>query len=58
MSKKIFNLVTGIVTGIEAISIALVTFFNPSCAIAVNTAIPIVGTAILSVCKLFVKEDK
>lgn len=34
MSKKVYNLITGIVTGVEAI----------------------VGTAVLAVCKLFVKE--
>lgn len=57
MSKKVYNLITGIVTGVEAISIALVTFFNPACAVAVNAAIPIAGTAILAICKLFVKDE-
>lgn len=56
MSKKVFNLITGIVTGIETISVALVTFFDPAYAVAINGAIPIVGTAIIAVCKLFVKE--
>ena len=57
MTKKVFNLITAVVTGVETISIGLVTFFNPGCAVAVNAAIPIVGTAVIAVCKLFVKEE-
>lgn len=57
MTKKVLNLITGIVTGVESISIALVTFFGPGYATAINAAIPIVGTAIVAVCKLFVKDE-
>ena len=56
MSKKVYNLITGIVTGVEAIGVEVVTFINPPAAVAINAAIPIVGTAALAVCKLFVKE--
>lgn len=56
MSKKVYNLITGIVTGLEAIGVAVITFINPPAAVAINAAIPIVGTATLAVCKLFVKE--
>ena len=45
MSKKVYNLITGIVTGVEAIGVAVVTFINPPAAVAINAAIPIVGTA-------------
>ncbi|MCQ2082534.1 MAG: hypothetical protein MJ181_10020 [Treponema sp.] len=57
MTNKVFNLITGIVTGIETISVAFVTFFQPAYAVAINAAIPIVGTAIIAVCKLFVKDE-
>jgi hypothetical protein len=58
MSKKVFNLITGIVTGIETISVAVVTYINPAYAVAINAAIPIVGSAIIAVCKLFTKEEE
>ena len=56
MSKKVYNLITGIVTGVEAIGVAVITFIDLPAAVAINAAIPIVGTAVLAVCKLFVKE--
>lgn len=56
MSKKVYNLIIGIATGVESISVAVITFINPPAAVAINAAIPIVGTAVLAVCKLFVKE--
>lgn len=58
MSKKVFNLITALVTGAETISIGLVTFFAPACAVPVNAAIPIIGAAIIAVCKLFVKDEQ
>lgn len=56
MKAKTFNLITGIVTGAESIGIAVVTFVSPSHAVAINAAIPIAGTAILAICKLFVED--
>ena len=56
MSKKVFNLVSGVITGVEAIAIAVVTFVAPPCMVAINAAIPIVGNYIIAVCKLFVKD--
>ena len=45
MSKKTFNLITGIIGGVEVIAIAVVTFINPQYAVAINSSIGIVGTA-------------
>lgn len=56
MSKKVYNLIIGIATGVESISVAVITFINPPAAVAINAAIPITITAALAVCKLFVKE--
>lgn len=56
MSKKVYNLIIGIATGVESISVAVITFINPPAAVAINAAIPIAITAALAVCKLFVKE--
>ena len=55
MSKKTYNLITGIIGGIEVIAIAIVTFINPSYAVAINASIGIVGTAAIEVCGQFVK---
>lgn len=58
MSKKTFNLIVGIIGGIEVIAIAVVTFINPQYAVAINSSIGIVGTASIEVCNQFVKADK
>lgn len=57
MSKKVYNLVTGIVGGVEVIAIAVVTFVNPAYAVAINASIGIVGTAAIEVCGQFVKAE-
>lgn len=57
MSKKVYNLVTGIVGGVEVIAIAVVTFVNPAYAVAINASIGIVGTAAIEVCNQFVKSE-
>lgn len=59
MSKKVYNLVLGCTTGVESIAEAICAFAIPDLFIkgAVVAAIPIIGTAVISVCQLFVKED-
>lgn len=57
MSKRTFNLVTGIVGGVEAISIAIVTFVGPEFAAAINASIGVVGTAVIEVCSKFITSD-
>ena len=57
MSKKVYNLVTGIIGGVEVIAIAVVTFVQPSYAVAINASIGIVGTAAIEVCGQFVKAE-
>ena len=55
MSKKVYNLVVGIVGGLSTIAVALVTFFNPAYATAINASIGIGCTAIVEICSQFVK---
>lgn len=59
MSKRVFNLVTGIVTGVEAIALAVCTFAIPDPFIkgAVVASIPVVCNAGIAVCNNFVKEE-
>jgi hypothetical protein len=55
MSKKVYNLVVGIIGGLSTIGVALVTFFNPAYATAINASIGIGATAIVEICGQFVK---
>lgn len=57
MSKKVFALVSGIVGALQAAGVAIVTYANPEYSTAINSAIVIVGTAIIEACNLFVKEQ-
>ena len=57
MSKKTYNLVSGIVGGVQTIGVAVVTFVNPSYAVAINASIVIAGTAIIEICNQFVKSE-
>jgi hypothetical protein len=57
MSKKTFNLITGIVGGVQAIAVAVVTYTSPEYATAINSAVVVIGTAIIEACSQFVKSD-
>ena len=57
MSKKTFNLVTGIVGGVQAIAVAVVTYIQPEVATAINSAIVVIGTAVIEACSQFVKAE-
>lgn len=39
MNKKTFTLISGIVGGIEAIAVAVVTYINPEYATAINSSV-------------------
>jgi uncharacterized membrane protein YfcA len=56
MSKKTFNLITGIVGGVSTIAIAVVTFINPCYAVAINASIGIASTATIEICNQFVTK--
>lgn len=57
MSKKTFQLISGVVGGVQAIAIAVVTYTVDSLesAAAINSAIVVVGTAIIEACSKFVQ---
>ena len=57
MSKKVYNLVTGIIGGVDVIAVAIVTFVQPSYAVAINASIGIAGTAAIEICGQFVKSE-
>ena len=47
MSKKTFQLISGIVGGVQAIAVAVVTYTSPEYAAAINGAVVIIGTAVI-----------
>lgn len=57
MSKKTFNLIAGITTGVAAIGAAVVTFFNPPYCAAINASITVVEGAVVTICSKFVKDE-
>jgi ethanolamine utilization microcompartment shell protein EutL len=57
MSKKLFNLVTGIVGALQTVGVAIVTYTEPAYATAINSSIVIAGTAIIEICNLFTKSE-
>lgn len=58
MSKRTFQLVTGIVGGATAIAIAVVSYIQPENMAAINSAISIAGTAVMEICSQFVESEK
>lgn len=58
MTKKQFNLVTGIVGALQTAGVAIVTYVSPDYAAAINSAIVVIGTAIIEACSNFVKPEE
>lgn len=56
MSKKTFALISGIVGALQTAGVAIVTYTSPEFATAINSAIVIVGAAVIEACNLFIKE--
>lgn len=57
MSRKTFNLITGIVGALQTIGVAIVTYTETGNATAINSAIVVIGTAIIEACSQFVKTE-
>lgn len=56
MNKKTYNLLVGIVGGLSTIGIAVVTFVNPSYAVAINASIGIASTAAIEIIGQFTQK--
>lgn len=57
MKKKTFNLLAGVIGGVQTIAIAVITFVQPVYAVQINAAIGVAGTAAIEICSLFVKTE-
>lgn len=58
MSQKTYNLTVSIIGGVSAISIALVTYFEPPYATPINASIETLATALTVIVGNFRKEIK
>ena len=47
------ELITGVVGGVSAIAVAVVTYTKPKHAVKINAAIPVIATAIIEVAQIF-----
>lgn len=57
MSKKTFALINTMVTVVATGAIAWVTYYEPSNATVINSAIGIAAGAVSQICNLFVKAE-
>lgn len=57
MSKKTFNLITGISGGVATIASAVIAFIQPAFTPAIIGAVGIVETAIVEICSLFLDKE-
>lgn len=58
MSRKVYNLVAAIVTGVIGIAAAIVALVNPPMIAAIEASLPVLEGAILTIANNFVKEDE
>ena len=58
MSRKVYNLVAAIVTGVIGIAAAIVALVNPPMVAAIQVSLPVLEGAFLTVANNFVVEEK
>lgn len=58
MSRKVYNLVAAIVTGVIGIGAAVVALVNPPMEAAIEASLPVLEGAILTIANNFVVEEK
>lgn len=58
MSRKVYNLVAAIVTGVIGIAAAIVALVNPPMIAAIEASLPVLEGAILTIANNFVVENK
>ena len=58
MSRKVYNLVAAIVTGVIGIAAAIIALVNPPMVAAIQASLPVLEGAILTIANNFVVEEK
>lgn len=57
MSKKTFNLITGISGGVATITSAVIAYLQPEYTPAIIGAVGIVETTVVEICSLFLNKE-
>ena len=58
MSRKVYNLIAAIVTGVIGIGAAVVALVNPPMEAAIEASLPVLEGAVLTIANNFVVEEK
>lgn len=58
MSRKVYNLVAAVATGVIGIAAAIVALVNPPMIAAIEASLPVLEGAVLTIANNFVKEDE
>ena len=58
MSRKVYNVVAAVATGVIGIAAAIIALVNPPMVAAIQASLPVLEGAILTIANNFVKEDK
>ena len=58
MSRKVYNVVAAVATGVIGIAAAIIALVNPPMEAAIEASLPVLEGAFLTVANNFVVEDK
>lgn len=58
MSRKVYNVVAAVATGVIGIAAAIIALVNPPMEAAIEASLPVLEGAILTIANNFVVEDK
>ena len=58
MSRKVYNVVAAVATGVIGIAAAIVALVNPPMEAAIEASLPVLEGAILTIANNFVVEEK
>lgn len=58
MSRKVYNLVAAVATGVIGIAAAIIALVNPPMEAAIEASLPVLEGAVLTIANNFVVENK
>ena len=58
MSRKVYNVVAAVATGVIGIAAAIIALVNPPMEAAIEASLPVLEGAVLTIANNFVVEDK
>ena len=58
MSKKLYTLVSAVVTGVVGIAEAVLTYTKPAMYVPICSCLPVIEGAVITCCGFFAKDGK